>query len=109
MTPADLLTELERRGVKLTLAGDRLHVEAPAGVLTPDLKETLAKHKAALLTLLEEREGRMTIWPGVVVRIHPMRPACQAAGHCLMLTKEADCGLYWVRPGWCRERVATSA
>ncbi|OPY60518.1 MAG: hypothetical protein A4E56_02646 [Pelotomaculum sp. PtaU1.Bin065] len=42
---------------------------------------------------------------GNVIPLHRMRPACQAAGHCLGLTGERDCGLYPVRLGWCRERT----
>lgn len=52
MTPEALLTELNRLNVKISLAGDKLHVEAPAGVLTPDLKEAMRQYKPALMTLL---------------------------------------------------------
>ena len=41
-----------------------------------------------------------------VISLHRMRDTCQAAGHCLGLTRETDCNLFVVRPGWCRERVA---
>jgi len=42
---------------------------------------------------------------GNVIPLHRMRPACQAAGHCLGLTGEHSCNLYPVRLGWCRERT----
>lgn len=58
MTPLDLLAELERLNVKLTLAGDKLRLEAPAGVLTPELKETVRRQKPALIALLEAREAK---------------------------------------------------
>lgn len=105
MTPQALLTELERLNVKVSLAGDRLRLEAPAGVLTPALKETIAKHKPELTALLQGQAHEETIWPGNVVRVYPMRQSCRQAGHCLSLTKETDCDLYPMRPGWCRERV----
>ena len=41
----ELINELEQLNVKVTLAGDRLRLEAPAGVLTPELKELLSAHK----------------------------------------------------------------
>lgn len=56
MTAEVLLTELTRLGVTLTLAGDKLHVEATTGVLTPELKEALRQHKPALVAILRERE-----------------------------------------------------
>jgi len=46
-----------------------------------------------------------TVSPGLTVPLHPMRPSCQGAGHCLALTVEADCDRYPVRPGLCRERI----
>lgn len=56
MTPAELLAELERLNVKVTLAGDKLCFEAPAGVLSPELKETIAQHKQSLIEELQKRE-----------------------------------------------------
>jgi len=65
MTPAELLAKLERLNVKVSLAGDKLRLEAPAGVLTPELKEALRQHKAALIALLSGRPVEMVFWPGV--------------------------------------------
>lgn len=56
MTPAaaELLDELAARGVLLEVAcAERLRVDAPAGVLTPELRQTLGEHKAELLELLQ--------------------------------------------------------
>lgn len=61
MTPETLLAELDRLNVTLTLAGDKLHVEAPAGVLTPELKDALLQHKPALVALLREREATTVV------------------------------------------------
>jgi pyochelin synthetase len=49
----DLLSDLTARGVRLQVNGDRLRVEAPTGVLTPEVRETLTEHKAELLQLLD--------------------------------------------------------
>jgi hypothetical protein len=46
MTLIDLIAALDVRGVRLTA---RLAVDAPAGVLTPELREALADHKSRLL------------------------------------------------------------
>lgn len=56
MTAATLLAELRTRGATVAAVGDRLRIEAPAGTVTPEMRAALAKHKAALLTLLEACE-----------------------------------------------------
>lgn len=48
----DLLSELQSLGVELSANGDRLHVKAPAGVVTYALRERLTKAKPDLLQLL---------------------------------------------------------
>jgi hypothetical protein len=52
MTATELLTAVRQAGIVLEVRGDRLHVEAPAGVLTPTLRDELTRCKAALLELL---------------------------------------------------------
>ena len=37
---------------RVSVVGDKIHVEAPVGILTPDLKAALAENKPALLKLL---------------------------------------------------------
>ena len=44
-----LLTELARLEVHLSVASDGLHVHAPAGALTDELRQAMTEHKAALL------------------------------------------------------------
>ena len=78
MIPLDLLTTLRDLGVVLTptcaasagaldaQAHHRslifgLHIDAPAGVLTPALREGLRTHKPALLALVEYWEERASI------------------------------------------------
>jgi len=49
----DLLTELSRLGIKLRLADGGLDVLAPAGKLTPELREQLRAHREQLIEMLE--------------------------------------------------------
>ena len=47
-----LLDRLHAAGVQLTANGDKLHVSAPPGVLTPELRAELLANKPALLEVL---------------------------------------------------------
>jgi len=108
MTPLDLLAELKRLKVKVSLAGDRLRLDAPAGVLTPELKGAVQQHKPALMALLSCQPVEVVFWPGVKSKVYRARQACLEAGHCLQLSREADCSLFpltW-RWGWRRKRVS---
>lgn len=101
-----LLSRLRQRGVKVSLtAANRIRLEAPAGVLTPELKKAILANKPALLALLQQ-ETELDC-RGRVVRLYRARDTCLAARRCLQLTHEHDCRLFplthsW---GWCRERV----
>ncbi len=55
MTARALLADLAARDVRLSVAGDRLRVNAPRGVLTTELRRTLSEHKVELLSLLSGR------------------------------------------------------
>lgn len=44
-----LLTELVRLEVKLAAEADGLHVQAPAGAVSEELRQAMAEHKTALL------------------------------------------------------------
>ena len=54
MNTAELLTEVQRRGIQLRAEGASLHYQAPKGTLTADLRAKLKAHKAELLTALEK-------------------------------------------------------
>lgn len=56
LTAVALVHEASRRGVDLTADGDRLRVEAPAGVMTPELLEALRARKVEILEELR-RQG----------------------------------------------------
>lgn len=55
MSAEVLLSELERLGVRLEINGDRLKVEAPAHVWTPELRAKVVAAKADLLAALRRR------------------------------------------------------
>ena len=52
MTNRELLTTCHDAGIVLAASGDRLHVEAPAGTLTAELRMALVARKADLLPVL---------------------------------------------------------
>ena len=52
MTAGEVLTVCREAGIRLEVAGDRLRFDAPAGALTPDLRDALARHKRELLDVL---------------------------------------------------------
>jgi hypothetical protein len=54
MTAAEFLSELRERGIMITAKGDRLHIDAPLGILTPDVHRLLIEKKTELLAILRE-------------------------------------------------------
>ena len=56
MNVATLLAELHGRGIHVWADGERLRCNAPAGELTPNLREELSLHKQAILTFLHSAE-----------------------------------------------------
>ena len=59
MTVRELLEELRARGVRLQAEGLTLHVDAPAGVLTGELRSALRDNKRDLIRLLERERLRL--------------------------------------------------
>ena len=53
MNASDLVASLSARGAKLTVAEDRLVVNAPRGVVTAEDRDALARCKAEVLALLD--------------------------------------------------------
>jgi pyochelin synthetase len=60
-----LLTDLSHRGVKLSANGNSLDIDAPKGVITPELRDSLAKYKTELLTLLQQNGTSTTSLPKI--------------------------------------------
>jgi hypothetical protein len=56
MNASTLLADLHRRGIKLSVSGERLSIDAPKGSVTPDLRSALTEHKPDLIRLLTEDE-----------------------------------------------------
>ena len=52
MTAEGLLAELSTQGVQLVAQGSQLRIDAPKGVLTPELRQRLAERKDELLELI---------------------------------------------------------
>ena len=52
MTTLDLIDDLRHRDVVLTVRGDRLGFDAPAGVLTPEVKAVLSARKSEVKAVL---------------------------------------------------------
>jgi len=52
VSAAELLAELTARGVRLTACGDRLAYDAPAGVMTAELRDRVKACKPELLAML---------------------------------------------------------
>jgi len=55
-----LLTHLSNQGVKLSVNGDSLLVDAPKGVMTQQLRDALTDHKAEILLLLRQHGTGMS-------------------------------------------------
>ncbi len=46
-----LLTDLDRLGIRLTIVGDQLKLNAPKGAITAELRQRVKQHKTALIAL----------------------------------------------------------
>ncbi|MGH8116594.1 MAG: hypothetical protein ACREPJ_04700 [Rhodanobacteraceae bacterium] len=57
MSVAILIRDLQDSGITLTARDDKLHVEAPTGTLTPELRAELLAHKPELLAELTRPES----------------------------------------------------
>jgi hypothetical protein len=75
MTALDILTLARDAGIVLKVRGDILHVDAPAGRLTPELRDLLARRKPELLALLAPVTEYVYLRGGLTVP----RPALELA------------------------------
>ena len=67
---AAFLNELVRREIRVSAEGERLRCSAPAGALTPALREELARREAEILEFLRKAEAIAPQPDGIV----PMQP-----------------------------------
>jgi hypothetical protein len=51
MNALSLIRDCRAAGIQLQARGDRLHIDAPAGALTAELRQRLADHKADILAM----------------------------------------------------------
>src|SRR2546423_2247423 len=69
MTALDLITLARTTGIRLQARGPHLHVEAPEGTLTPELRIALISKKAELLALLSPAIEFVSLKGGLVVPV----------------------------------------
>ena len=65
MTALQLIARLREQGIRITAVDGELELDAPAGALTPELREELIRSKPELLRLLSwsRRSGRSATQP----------------------------------------------
>jgi len=100
-----LLSEIEARGIELSMNGETLHVEAPRGVLTEELLADLRTMKKELITSLRAGEKRYP-FPALMCSNWCARPVRWYGG----LQMKAYCNQCWHRLGfykWYMENSAT--
>lgn len=73
MNLKQFVSELADRGVKLWIEDDQLRVRAAKGVLTPELRDLLALHKAELILLLQHSQGKANNTNLPIVRVSRTR------------------------------------
>lgn len=56
-SPATILGDLRAHGAHVSLAGNRVRIEAPRGLLTPELVECARQHRDELLGLLRRERN----------------------------------------------------
>jgi len=90
---APVLEQARALGIVLSGNGSRLCYEAPAGRLTPELRQALTAHKAAILDILERERPA----PRRIVR-------CRDCEHYIAspLVHRAS-GAVWEMPGGCAQ------
>src|SRR5688572_11418992 len=79
MTAQELLERLTSRGVRLAATEGRLRFDAPAGVMSPELRRELAQHKPELLVLLAKSDlARLVQQAAALPEMPGHRLACSA-------------------------------
>jgi hypothetical protein len=76
VTAADVLLLAKNAGILFEVAGDQLIIDAPVGAVTAELRDTLARHKPELLTILAPVTEFVYLRSGLTVP----RPAYDLAG-----------------------------
>jgi hypothetical protein len=79
MTAAKILTPAKTQDIVLAVQGDRLVVDAPIGVITPERRADLVRHKPALVALMALefvtlKNGRTLPLPAITPALDLGRP-----------------------------------
>lgn len=82
MTAEELLKTLEVSGIRLRADGTRLIVTAPTGTFTPDLRQAIALHKAALLARLTPESKDDPIGRRISAQLSELTPYHLPGGSC---------------------------
>jgi hypothetical protein len=90
MTLPEVLTVVQTAGIRLEARGERLHVEAPPGAVTPALREALTTHKPALLVLLAPSRAFVTLRGGLTVPAEALQLALDLEARGIPLRTDAD-------------------
>jgi len=80
---SSFLAELRSRDIRLWVAGERLRCSAPAGVLTPELRDQLHQHKSEILEFLRRAEA-IAEQPNAIIPLQPngrRTPVFAVPGH----------------------------
>ena len=88
MTPSQLLADLQTRGIRVTVAGERLRVDAPRGALTADLRAKLTANKSQILAQL--RQGNLYEVPAGWTSRAWVERLRYLAGICILPTRAAE-------------------
>lgn len=90
MSPTEILTLARTQDIALAVQGDRLIVDAPAGVLTPELRGELVRHKAALVVLLTPVTEFVSLKGGLVLPLPAVLFALDLERRGFRLSLDAD-------------------
>jgi len=91
MTAQEFLDLLRRRGVRLWAEGDHLRYNAPRGVVTAAARGELARHKAAILTILRQSGGTPSDRAAAISRVsHPLELPLSSAQERLWVLDQLD-------------------
>src|SRR4051812_30875179 len=74
MSLSELMSTVRSAGIHLEVHGDRLHVDAPRGVITPAFRAALARHKRDLLAVTAPSRGFAPLAPDAVTGFAPTLP-----------------------------------
>jgi amino acid adenylation domain-containing protein len=99
MSASQLLIDLRRQGVRLSLADGRLQVQAPAGVLTPALRDRLKAHRDELTDLLAANDPAAAAGDASIPRLHDRQDAILSPAQqrlWLLQQLESDPALYLI-------------